>query len=68
GKPLVVSCERTVRAGGGLVKYAEMVFNQKAGCRTSLFFCKEAHAGSRAGHRTQPGADHGIECCRKNRS
>jgi nickel transport protein len=40
GKPLVVSCERTVRAEGGLVKSAGMVVNQRAVCRTSLFLRK----------------------------
>jgi len=29
-EPLVESCERTVRSGGGLVQYAGMVFNQRA--------------------------------------
>ena len=27
---------------GGLVKYAGTVFNQRAGCRCSLFLCKQA--------------------------
>ncbi|MFO7913418.1 MAG: hypothetical protein R6V15_14755, partial [Desulfotignum sp.] len=52
GEPLVVSCERTVSVGGGLVKNAGMVFNQRMGCRTSLFACKPAPAdlGPGTGH------------------
>ncbi|MFO7913962.1 MAG: hypothetical protein R6V15_17540, partial [Desulfotignum sp.] len=52
GEPLVVSCERTVSVGGGLVKDAGMVFNQRTGCRTSLFVCKPAPAdlGPGTGH------------------
>ncbi len=52
GEPLVVSCERTVSVGGGLVKDAGMVFNQRTGCRASLFVCKPAPAdlGPGTGH------------------
>ena len=52
GEPLVVSCERTVSVGGGLVKDAGMVFNQRTGCRTSLFVYKPAPAdlGPGTGH------------------
>ncbi|MFO7910679.1 MAG: hypothetical protein R6V15_00795, partial [Desulfotignum sp.] len=38
--------------GGGLVKDAGMVFNQRTGCRASLFVCKPAPAdlGPGTGH------------------
>ncbi|MFO7912706.1 MAG: hypothetical protein R6V15_11145, partial [Desulfotignum sp.] len=47
-----MSCERTVSVGGGLVKNAGVVFNQRTGCRTSLFVCKPAPAdlGPGTGH------------------
>jgi len=38
----VVSCERAVRSGGGLVKFAGTVSNKRTGCHSPLFLCKQA--------------------------